>query len=94
MGELHLEILVERLVREFKVQARVGRPQVAYRETITRTVEAEEEFIAQRGAHTSPRAGQAEAVPAGQGEVSSGSSMRSGKQGSCDLRQESGDWST
>ncbi|MHB1317424.1 MAG: elongation factor G [Anaerolineae bacterium] len=51
MGELHLEILVERLVREFKVQARVGRPQVAYRETITQTVEAEEEFTAQRGAH-------------------------------------------
>ena len=52
MGELHLEILVERLIREFKVQAKVGRPQVAYRETITRSVEAEEEFVAQRGAHT------------------------------------------
>jgi len=52
MGELHLEILVERLIREFRVQAKVGRPQVAYRETITRTVEAEEEFTAQRGAHT------------------------------------------
>jgi elongation factor G len=51
MGELHLEILVERLVREFRVQARVGRPQVAYRETITHTVEAEDEFTAQRGAH-------------------------------------------
>lgn len=52
MGELHLEILVERLIREFRVQAKVGRPQVAYRETITRSVEAEEEFVAQRGAHT------------------------------------------
>ncbi len=52
MGELHLEILVERLIREFRVQAKVGRPQVAYRETITRSVEAEEEFLAQRGAHT------------------------------------------
>jgi elongation factor G len=52
MGELHLEILVERLIREFKVQAKVGRPQVAYRETITRAVEAEDEFMAQRGAHT------------------------------------------
>jgi elongation factor G len=52
MGELHLEILVERLIREFKVQAKVGRPQVAYRETITRAVEAEDEFMAQRGGHT------------------------------------------
>lgn len=39
MGELHLEVLVDRMLREFKVQARVGKPQVAYRETITRTVE-------------------------------------------------------
>jgi elongation factor G len=39
MGELHLEILVDRMLREFRVQARVGRPQVAYRETITRPVE-------------------------------------------------------
>ncbi|MGI6367846.1 MAG: elongation factor G [Anaerolineae bacterium] len=52
MGELHLEILVERLIREFRVQAKVGRPQVAYRETITRSVETEEEFMAQRGGHT------------------------------------------
>ena len=49
MGELHLEILVERLVREFKVWAKVGRPQVAYRETITRKVRSEGEFAAQRG---------------------------------------------
>jgi elongation factor G len=49
MGELHLEILVDRMVREFKVQAKVGRPQVAYRETITRAVTAESEFAAQRG---------------------------------------------
>lgn len=39
MGELHLEVLVDRMLREFRVQARVGRPQVAYRETITRSVE-------------------------------------------------------
>jgi elongation factor G len=39
MGELHLEVLVDRMLREFKVQARVGRPQVAYRESITRQVE-------------------------------------------------------
>jgi elongation factor G len=38
MGELHLEVLVDRMLREFRVQARVGRPQVAYRESITRTV--------------------------------------------------------
>ncbi len=49
MGELHLEILVERLVREFKVSAKVGRPQVAYRETITRKAAAEGEFSAQHG---------------------------------------------
>ena len=39
MGELHLEVLVDRMLREFRVQARVGRPQVAYRETITQAVE-------------------------------------------------------
>jgi elongation factor G len=45
MGELHLEILVDRLVREFKVEARVGRPQVAYREAITRDAQHEETFV-------------------------------------------------
>lgn len=49
MGELHLEILVERLLREFRVRAKVGRPQVAYRETISRTVRAEGEFSSQWG---------------------------------------------
>lgn len=44
MGELHLEILVDRMVREFHVEAKVGRPQVAYRETVTRSVRAEEEI--------------------------------------------------
>ncbi len=39
MGELHLEIIVDRMQREFKVEANVGRPQVAYRETITQAVE-------------------------------------------------------
>ena len=39
MGELHLEIIVDRLMREFKVDANVGKPQVAYRETITQAVE-------------------------------------------------------
>ena len=68
MGELHLEVLVERLVREFKVQAKVGRPQVAYRETITRRVRAEGEF-------SLPRAGKGqyarvvlELTPLGKGE--------------------------
>ena len=49
MGELHLEIIVDRLLREFKVGARVGRPQVAYKETITRAEKAEGKFIRQTG---------------------------------------------
>lgn len=50
MGELHLEVLVDRMLREFRVQARVGRPQVAYRETITRMVpKAEHRYVKQSG---------------------------------------------
>jgi elongation factor G len=49
MGELHLEILVDRMSREFNVQANVGKPQVAYRETIRRKSEAEGKFIRQTG---------------------------------------------
>ena len=49
MGELHLEIIVDRLLREFKVQANVGRPQVAYKETIRQTADAEGKFIRQTG---------------------------------------------
>ncbi|HEX3034188.1 MAG TPA: elongation factor G [Thermodesulfobacteriota bacterium] len=49
MGELHLEIIVDRLRREFKVDANVGKPQVAYRETITRPSQAEGKFIRQTG---------------------------------------------
>jgi elongation factor G len=49
MGELHLEIIVDRLMREFKVGANVGRPQVAYKETIRRPVKAEGKFIRQTG---------------------------------------------
>jgi len=49
MGELHLEILVDRMFREFKVEANVGKPQVAYRETITKSVEAEGKHIRQSG---------------------------------------------
>jgi len=49
MGELHLEIIVDRLQREFKVQCDVGRPQVAYKETIRKTVKAEGKFVRQSG---------------------------------------------
>jgi elongation factor G len=49
MGELHLEIIVDRLLREFNVEANVGQPQVAYRETITKTVKSEGRFIRQSG---------------------------------------------
>lgn len=49
MGELHLEIIVDRLLREFKVEANVGKPQVAYRETITKEVQVEGKFIRQSG---------------------------------------------
>jgi elongation factor G len=49
MGELHLEIIVDRLLREFKVDANVGKPQVAYRETIRKKVENEHKFVRQTG---------------------------------------------
>ena len=49
MGELHLEIIVERLRREFEVEAKVGRPKVAYRETIRKTVDQEGRFVRQFG---------------------------------------------
>ena len=49
MGELHLEIMVDRLLREFKVEANVGKPQVAYREALTKTVEAEGRYVRQSG---------------------------------------------
>ena len=52
MGELHLDILVDRMLREFKVQANVGNPRVAYHETITKAVpEAEYKFVKQTGGH-------------------------------------------
>lgn len=49
MGELHLEIIIDRLLREFKVGANVGKPQVAYRETITKEVQVEGKFVRQSG---------------------------------------------
>ena len=51
MGELHLDIIVDRMRREFKVECTVGKPQVSYRETIRKTVEAEGKFIRQTGGH-------------------------------------------
>ncbi len=51
MGELHLEIIVDRLKREFKVEANVGKPEVAYREAIAKKAEAEGKFIRQTGGH-------------------------------------------
>ncbi len=51
MGELHLEIIVDRMLREFKVEATVGKPQVAYRETIRKTVKAEGRYVRQTGGH-------------------------------------------
>jgi elongation factor G len=51
MGELHLEVLVDRMLREFRVSASVGHPRVAYRETITRPVRAEGKFVRQTGGH-------------------------------------------
>ena len=49
MGELHLEIIVDRLLREFKVEANVGKPQVAYKETFTKTVEVDSKYAKQSG---------------------------------------------
>ena len=51
MGELHLEVIVSRLLREFRVSAKVGQPRVAYKETITRSVRAEGRFVRQSGGH-------------------------------------------
>ncbi len=51
MGELHLEIIVDRLMREFKVEATVGKPQVAYRETIRRAAKGEGRYVRQTGGH-------------------------------------------
>ena len=51
MGELHLEIIVDRLLREFKVEATVGKPQVTYKATIRKTVKAEGRFVRQTGGH-------------------------------------------
>lgn len=49
MGELHLEVIVDRLLREFKVEANIGNPQVAYRESITKEAEAQGKLVRQSG---------------------------------------------
>ncbi len=49
MGELHLEVLVDRMLREFRVEANIGKPQVAYKETVTKRVQAEGRFVRQTG---------------------------------------------
>ena len=49
MGELHLDVLVDRMKREFSVEANIGKPQVAYRETIKDTIEIEGKFVLQSG---------------------------------------------
>ncbi len=51
MGQLHLEIMVDRLLREFNVKAKIGKPQVAYKETITRKIESVGKFVQQTGGH-------------------------------------------
>ncbi len=51
MGELHLEVIIDRLFREFKIEANVGRPQVAYRETITKVASAQGKHVRQTGGH-------------------------------------------
>ena len=69
MGELHLEILVDRLLRDFRVQANVGKPQVAYRETITVPVTSEIRFIKQSGGRGQFAHVVVEVVPAEQGVI-------------------------
>ncbi len=51
MGELHLEIITDRLLREYKVVARIGKPQVAYKEAISKNIKAEEKYVKQTGGH-------------------------------------------
>ncbi len=68
MGELHLDIIVDRLKREFKVEANVGKPQVAYRETIRNGVEAEGKFVRQSGGRGQYGHVKLRLEPAGEGE--------------------------
>jgi elongation factor G len=68
MGELHLEVLVDRMLREFKVGANIGKPRVAYRETITRATTARGRFVRQSGGHGQYGDVVLEVAPGGRGE--------------------------
>ncbi len=68
MGELHLDVLVDRMRREFNVEAQVGRPRVSYRETITRMYRSEARFVRQTGGHGQYGHVVLELEPLGQGE--------------------------
>ena len=78
MGELHLEIIKDRMIREFKVEAKVGKPEVAYRETITNACSGEGKFIRQTGGHGQYGHIVLEAAP---GEKGSGIVVESGIKG-------------
>ena len=68
MGELHLEVLVDRMRREFNVEAQVGRPRVSYRETVTRPYRSEARFVRQTGGHGQYGHVVVELEPLGRGE--------------------------
>jgi len=94
MGELHLEIIVDRLLREFKVDANVGKPQVAYRETIKKKVTAEGKFIRQSGGRGQYGHVVLEMEPQepGKGFESLTDGRRFGSEGICCLRLRRGLW--
>lgn len=68
MGELHLEVIVDRMMREFKVEANVGKPQVAYRESITRSVDIDSKFVRQSGGKGQYGHVKVKFEPSGEGE--------------------------
>ncbi len=82
MGELHLEVIVDRMLREFRVGANVGRPQVAYKETITRPVQVEGRFVRQTGGRGQYGARLAGVRASGAAAPASSSSRRSWGQSS------------
>jgi elongation factor G len=67
MGELHLEIIVDRMMKEYRVKANVGKPEVAYRETITRPAKTEGRFVRQTGGHGQYGVVELEVAPRGRG---------------------------
>ncbi|WP_110515995.1 elongation factor G [Herpetosiphon llansteffanensis] len=68
MGELHLEVIVDRMMREFKVEANVGKPQVAYRESITKSVDIDSKFVRQSGGKGQYGHVKVKFEPSGEGE--------------------------